>query len=254
LTRSSIWTQCAGASEPRLRELRLVPWRAVEAQHQVSTRKLVDTDAEQALLEELIDGAKPPDPTGGRLHYLLSTPFRYPPLRYGSRFGARHELGIWYGAETLATLFAEVAYYRLLFLEGTHAVLEPLATSLTTFAAHVHTRHGTDLTQPPFAAHLAVLASPVGYDATQALGAAMRADGVEACRYVSARDAAGGVNVAVLVPTAFARRRPHDLRAWHCTATRARVEVTLRGYFGRELHAYERADFLVGGVLPAPAL
>src|SRR5690606_40733910 len=71
---SSIWTRCAGASE--LRPLRLEPWRVVEAQHRVSTRKLVDTLEEQALLEDLIERAKPPDPTGGRLHYLLATPFR----------------------------------------------------------------------------------------------------------------------------------------------------------------------------------
>ena len=75
---SSIWTRCAGDSE--LRPLRLSPWRVVESQHQVSTRKLVDSADEQALLEELIDGAKPPDLTRGRLHYLLFTPFRYPPL------------------------------------------------------------------------------------------------------------------------------------------------------------------------------
>jgi len=82
---SSIWTQCAGDS--RLRSLDVDAWRVVEAQHQVSTRKLVDTAAEQSLLEELIDGVKPPDRTGGALHYLLATPFRYPPLRHGSRFG-----------------------------------------------------------------------------------------------------------------------------------------------------------------------
>ena len=90
---SSIWTQCAGDS--RQRPLRLSAWRVVEAQHQVSTRKLVDTLEEQSLLEDLIDAAKPPDPTQGRLHYLLSTPFRYPPLRHGSRFGTRHEPGLW---------------------------------------------------------------------------------------------------------------------------------------------------------------
>ena len=105
---SSIWTRCAGASE--VRPLRLSPWRAVEAQHQVSTRKLVDSVEEQILLEELIERAKPPDVTHGKTHYLLATPFRYPPLRYGSRFGGRHERGIWYGSETRGTAFAEVAY------------------------------------------------------------------------------------------------------------------------------------------------
>jgi len=82
---SSIWTRCAGDSE--LKPLRLQPWRAVEAQHQLSTRKLVDSAEEQTLLEELIDGAKPPETFGGKFHYLLSTPFRYPPLPHGSRFG-----------------------------------------------------------------------------------------------------------------------------------------------------------------------
>src|SRR5204862_2427670 len=94
---SSIWTRCAGDSE--LRALRASPWRAVEAQHQVSTRKLVDSAEEQELLEELIDRTKPPDMTAGKTHYLLATPFRYPPLRHGSRFGTRHERGIWYGSE-----------------------------------------------------------------------------------------------------------------------------------------------------------
>ena len=91
---SSIWTQCAGAS--RLTRLRLSPWRVVEAQHQISTRKLVDSIDEQAILEQLIETSKPVDATGGRRHVLLATPFRYPPLRHGSRYGARHDPGLWY--------------------------------------------------------------------------------------------------------------------------------------------------------------
>lgn len=246
---SSIWTHCAGDSE--LRGLRLEPWRAVESQHQVSTRRLVDSDAEQRLLEELIDGAKPPDRTGGRLHYLLATPFRYPPLRHGSRFGRRTEPGVWYGSESLATAFAEVAYYRLVFLEGTTAPLGPVATELTTFRADVRTERGIDLAAPPFSAHEAELASPDSYDAPQALAAAMRESDVEAFRYRSARDA--GTNVAVLDPVAFGRRRPRDFRSWRCTATHARVEVASRGYFEREVFAYPRERFLVQGRLPAPA-
>ena len=37
-------------------------WRAVEAQHVVSTMALVDTLGEQALLEELLDESKPSIP------------------------------------------------------------------------------------------------------------------------------------------------------------------------------------------------
>ena len=248
---SSIWTRCAGDSE--IHPLRLEPWRAVESQHQVSTRRLVDTDAEQRLLEQLIDTAKPPEPSG-RLHYLLFTPFRYPPLRHGSRFGRRTDRGLWYGSETLRTAFAEIAYYRLLFLEGTTADLGLLETELTAFRCEVRTARGIDLTAPPFGQHEGVLASPSSYDETQSLGDAMREAGVEAFRYRSARDVGGGVNVGVIVPDVFGRRQPRGFESWQCTASRQRVEVVSRGYFGRTVHAFPRGDFLVDGRLPAPAL
>ena len=248
---SSIWTRCAGASE--IRPLRVVPWRVVEAQHQVSTRKLVASAADQLLLERLIETVKPPDPTRGRLHYLLATPFRYPPLRHGSRFAGRSERGIWYGAEDQRTAFAETAYYRLLFLEGTSAELAPLETQLTVFAAQVRARRAVDLTRPPFDAFRAALASKESYIETQALGADMRAAGVEAFRFVSARDVGGGSNIGVIDSGAFGRARPRNLETWHCTATPARVDMVKRDYFERVSFGFPRADFLVAGRLPAPA-
>jgi hypothetical protein len=249
---SSIWTRCAGDSE--LRALRLSPWRAVEAQHQVSTRKLVDSADEQMLLEDLIDRVKPPDVTRGRLHYLLSTPFRYPPLRRGSRFGRRHERGIWYGSESRATAFAEVAYYRLVFLDGTHAELGTVTTQLTAFTIRARTARGIDLVAPPFDAHRRAIASPTKYDATQALGTAMRAAGTELFRFPSARDPEG-VNVGIFVPSVFGGARPRELQTWHCTATRAGVELTTRDYFKREgAFVFPRERFLVVGALPAPAV
>jgi hypothetical protein len=249
---SSIWTRCAGDSE--LRALRLAPWRAVEAQHQLSTRKLVASAEEQIVLEELIDGAKPPDRTHGRRHYLLTTPFRYPPLRHGTRFGTRHERGIWYGSETRETAFADVAYYRLVFLEGTHADLGALSTPLTVFRARARTSRGVDLTAAPFDAHRRAIASPVRYDTTQALGAAMRAAGVELFRYPSARDPRGGVNVGAFTPDVFGRSKPRDLEPWQCIATREMVELAKRDYFGREVYTFARDAFLVGGRLPAPSV
>ena len=249
---SSIWTQCAGTSE--IRALRLAPWRAVEAQHQVSTRKLVDTAEEQQLLEELIDRVKPPDLTSGRVHYLLATPFRYPPLPHGSRFGTRRERGIWYGAETLRTLFAEVAYYRLVFLEGTHADLDPVTTQLTAFTVRARSSRGVDLVDPPFASHRRAIANPARYTTPQALGAAMRVAGVELFRYPSARDPNDGVNVGAFTPTVFGAAKPRTMETWHCTATRALVEVAKRDYFRRETFVYPREQFLVAGELPAPAV
>lgn len=249
---SNIWMQCAGDS--KIRPLELEPWRVVEAQHQVSTRKLVDSDDEQQLLEEMIETAKPPERTGGRMHYLLFTPFRYPPLRYGSRFGSRNEPGIWYGSETLRTAFAEVAYYRLLFLEGTRAKLEPLETTLSAFTAVVRTERGVNLTVHPFAKHHDVLASRSSYNETQALGTSMRESAVEVVRYNSARDVTGGVNVAIFAPAAFGRRAPRRFQTWHSVATHERVQVSRRDYFERAVESFAREEFLVGGALPAPAL
>lgn len=248
---SSIWTRCAGGSDPH-EPLRLEPWRVVEAQHQISTRKLVDSNEEQGLLEELIDGVKPPDPSAGRLHYLLSTPYRYPPLRHGSRFGARHERGIWYGSETLDAAFAEVAYYRLLFLEGSAADLDGVATQLTAFRARLRTDLGIDLAGGCFHEHRAEIASPVSYAATQALGAAMRAAGTVGFRYPSARDPRTGINVGVLDPAGFGRRAPFGFETWHCVASRARVQLSGRDWFERATRSFERDVFLVEGELPAP--
>lgn len=249
---SSIWTRCAGDSE--IRALRLDPWRAVEAQHQLSTRKLVDRAEEQMLLEELIDRAKPPDPTHGRRHYLLATPFRYPPLRHGSRFATGRERGVWYGSESRATVFAEVAYYRFVFREGTRADLGVISTPLTVFRVKARSARGVDLVAPPFEAHRRAIASPVRYDATQALGAAMRAAGVELFRYPSARDPGGGTNVGAFTAEVFGRARPRAMETWQCVSTPEMVELAKRDYFGRELFTFERAAFLVDGTLPAPAL
>lgn len=248
---SSIWTQCAGDS--RLTALRVDAWRVVEAQHQVSTRKLVDTAAEQSLLEELIDGVKPPDPTRGALHYLLSTPFRYPPLHHGSRFGARHQPSLWYGSETLDTALAEVAYYRFVFLEGTSAPFDTLTTTLTAFRARASSERAVDLVAAPFDAHRDSIASPTSYGAAQELGDAMRVAGVELFRYPSAR-AVDGVNIGALSPAVFRRARPRAFETWHCVASRARVELSKRDYFARGSVAFAREQFLAGGVLPTPAL
>jgi hypothetical protein len=247
---SSIWTRCAGDS--RLRPLRVDAWRVVEAQHQVSTRKLVDTAAEQILLEELIDRVKPPDPTAGGLHYLLSTPFRYPPLRHGSRFGARHRHSLWYGSETLDTALAEIAYYRFVFLDGTSAHLDVVTTTLTAFRARASSDRAIDLVAPPFDAHRRSIASPSHYGESQALGDAMRAAGVALFRYPSART--DGINVGVFSPSAFGRAKPRGFETWHCVASRTCVELSKRDYFARGSIMFAREQFLVDGVLPTPAL
>jgi hypothetical protein len=250
---SNIWTRCAGDSE--IRPLRLTAWRIVESQHEVSTRKLVGSAAEQELLEQLIDGVKPPVPAGAPRHHLVFTPFRYPPLRHGSRFGARHERGLWYGSEQQRTAFAEVAYYRLLFLEGSAAVLEPVHTPLTSFTIRMRTERGLDLTVAPFAHHEAVISAPGSYDAPQALGHAMRDAGVELFRFRSARDVHGGTNIGAFTPAVFHQARPQSLARWYGVATRQAVEFTQGGPARRRTTCtFDRAQFLVDGRLPAAAV
>ena len=48
----SIWTRCAASSKPR--RLQLKASRVVESQYVIATRKLVDTDEEQEILEALV--------------------------------------------------------------------------------------------------------------------------------------------------------------------------------------------------------
>jgi hypothetical protein len=156
-----IWTRCAGRSD--IAPLRRTAVRVVESHHRLATRALVRSVAEHEVLEALIERVKPAQPHPQ--HYLLTTPFRCPPLRYGSRFGTRQEQRIWYGALALPTALAEVAYDRLLFLEGTRAniggVLTPLLTEHTAFKALVSTTRGVDLTRSALAAARAEIASPV---------------------------------------------------------------------------------------------
>jgi hypothetical protein len=248
----SIWTECAGSS--RQRKLDLEAWRVVESQTMIATRKLVDSDDEQELLERLIDTVKPPMPIGPEwrgLHYLLFTPFRHPPLRWGSRFGTTNERGIWYGAKELETAFAEVAFYRLLFLDATKAALAPITVELTSFSAHVRTRRGIDLTRRPFSEHDA-LVSKTSYAATQAIGAEMRAAGIDAFLYRSVRAKGQGTCVGLFSPV-FARKAPRHFASWSCTVDEAKVELSKKSYDKRSCLRFPRAQFEVGGKLVVPS-
>jgi len=228
----------------------------VEAQHLTSTRKLVDSAEEQAALEALLERVKPPVPDEPAFvgpHFLLTTSFRYPPLRHGSRFSTRFERSLWYGSKTRRTAFSEAAYYRLLFLEGTSADLGRLEVELSVFRVPVRTRRGVDLTRPPFDAYRSRISSPASYDDSQALGSAMREAGVEAFRFTSARDPDGGINVALFTPKAFAAPVPDAFEQWTCIATRERVEFQRRDFFDRTVRTFDRPTFLCDGRLPAPA-
>jgi hypothetical protein len=52
----------------------------------------------------------------------------------------------------------------------------------------------------------------------------------------------------------FGKSKPRGFETWHSTAERARVEFTKGDYFKRESYSFPREQFLVDGLLPAPAL
>jgi RES domain len=248
---SDIWSACRSAAEAIVLEGAV--WRLVESQEQVATNSLVHTLAEQALLEQLIESTKPaPPPAAAGLHYLLLTPFRYPPLRYGSRFGRRTEPSLYYGSRGTQTVLAESAYYRFVFWSGMEtAPDEPLNTRHTVFCTDVRTARGLRLQEPPFAEFADRIRDRSHYDSTQALGTAMRESGIEAFEYCSARDEEGGINVALFSPAALASRRPHHQVEWLCE-TRAQT-VRFYSHEAHELRQFPLQQFLVDGALPTPA-
>jgi hypothetical protein len=193
-------------------------WRLVEAQHVVSTLKVVDTLAEQERLEELLERSKPSVPPECRhLHYLLSTPFRYgAPYPRGSRFRrAGMTPGVFYASQTVTTAVAEMTFARLLFFADSPATPWPANPGeYTAFQVRFHTSTGLDLTAAPFDRARARLTHPTDYETCQALGEAARAAGVQAMRYPSARDPDGGVNVALLTCAAFSAIAPLERQTW----------------------------------------
>ena len=245
------WAGCLEAAE--LAVLSGTVLRLVESQEQVATNQLVGSLARQAALEEMLERTKPPLRKGTeRFHYLLATPFRYPPLKHGSSFGRRTEPSLFYGSQQTRTVLAEAAYYRCVFWHGM-AVPPPrkLDTQHTLFGAVYRTEQGLRLQAWPFEAYRQVLEHPSDYGPTQELGSRMRELGVEAFEFVSARDPEGGINVALFVPVAIAVAEPSFQQAWLCELTGARV----RFHAVRIDQVFEFAieSFQVDGKLPWPA-
>ncbi|WP_018231671.1 RES family NAD+ phosphorylase [Thioalkalivibrio thiocyanodenitrificans] len=248
MTEPDIWDACARDARPG--SLRGTLLRIVESQEQVATASLVDSLEEQAVLEALLEGTKPAIPAGAPRHYLLSTPFRYPPLRHGSRFGARFEPSIFYGSLSLPTLLAEAAFYRFHFWYAMETPpTRPFITRHTIFEASYRSDRGLQLQEPPFDRFRDVLTHPSAYGATQRLGSAMRAAGIEAFEYRSARDP--GLDAALFTPGALASRRPRNQEQWTCETAGERVSF-LRDA-GGQLRTLPLERFLVNGALPRPA-
>jgi glycine/D-amino acid oxidase-like deaminating enzyme len=195
----------------------------VEAQHLVATMPLVDSLDEQLALERLLDESKPalPAATAG-LHWLLFTPFRYPPPRGGSRFRGDDDPGVFYAADSIETACAELGYWRWRHLLESPEMDHIPSRAQTVFQASVRAR-GIDLRDKAFSRSKAKWTHPTDYSACQAMARKARKAGLGLIRYQSVRDPDHRGCVAVLTPSAFARKNPLATQTWHLSVFRERV-------------------------------
>ena len=227
------WTPHAVSCEAFLWQEKV--WRIVEAQHIASTMKLVDDLEEQQTLESLLEGNKPLlRPGTSNLDYLLSTPFRYHPKRGGSRFRSEIDPGVFYGAQSIRTAGAELAFWRWRFLKDAVDVsfLNPVAH--TVFSCEPSCQ-AIDLRRPPFARDVALWSDSSQYLDTQNIGRIARKSNVQAIVYKSVRDEIPAWCVAILDPEVFIGIKPKiDGQAWFLSISQSSAQLRSQ----TESHSY----------------
>jgi len=203
---------------------------------------LVDTVAEQAVLERLVEASKPPVPRDVArlgLHWLLFTPFRYPPPPGGSRFRGPNDPGVFYGAEHLRTSCAEVGYWRWRHLRDSPDLKAMPVRPQTLFRVPV-SGGAIDLREEPFDRDRDKWTHRSDYTDCQSIARTAREAEVQLVRYESVRDSRHGGCAAVLAAAAFAGRAPVEQQGWMLTVTQSRV-------------VWQRSDPLNPGVLELSA-
>ena len=244
---SHIWTAPAVASEAKRARFDL--WRAVEAQHVSSTMALVDNVAEQHLLERLLEESKPPVPAAARkLHWLLFTPFRYPPPPGGSRFRGPEDAGVFYGADEIRTACAELGFWRWQHLLDTPALSAMPTKPQTVFRAQI-AASCIDLRRRPFVGDRRVWTQPDDYSRCQSFARTARDARADAIRYESVRDPEHAGCCAVLTPEAFARHSPDEQQSWMLSVSREEVVWQRTGVLKQIEFAFPAKTW---AALPAP--
>ncbi|MBY6032254.1 RES family NAD+ phosphorylase [Marinobacter daepoensis] len=245
-------------------------FRVVESQEDIATARIVDNMQEQSRLEELLEGSKPAMPASSRKrHYLLTPPFRYPPLKYGSRYGRSFEPSLFYGAMSIPTALAETAFYRFVFISHLEKPFSrPLTTLHTVFSARFRTERGLRLHSETWQDLHQTLSDPFSYRESQAMGTDMRTQGVGAFQFLSARarqagfytlplasdNGVEGVNVALFNPEAFRDAAPRTYQKLIAVTSSSQVSMSLSEADGsHRVFEFSLDDYLVDGQLPQPA-
>ncbi len=225
-------------------------YRIVESQEEVATTVITSNKDDQSLLEAMLEFSKPTLETDlASRHYLISTPFRYPPLAYGSRFGTIMEPGLFYGSTEMQTALAEIAYYRFRFLadiENPAKIIKYKPQSNHTgFYVSAHSDNGLSLMDKAF---LSInLSAPDSYHSSQPFGTKMRKAGVELFKFSSARKPAG-INGACFNHTVIKSKKPCATEHWQCLMLENRI--VFQKTLSKESCEYLESSFLVDGEFP----
>lgn len=218
------WFDAAGSITNRS----MAAWRGVEAQHVVSTMRLVDTVEEQDLLEQMLEGSKPDLPEVAQpKHYLLATPFRYSP-EHASRFRPPKAKGQWYGAQSVYGACAEVAYWRHRFILDSAGLLDQVLLTEHSIFQGVLDGTSIDLMEQPWAQARAEWTHGSDYSATQSVAAEAQLRCVQWLGYASVRAPGERCAVAFDVNCLYEPKPSLDstIQRWVCKATRSSVMFT----------------------------
>lgn len=254
----SLWTNEKGKQYSS--KTKIVSWRIVEDQSKSATRKFVDTALEHDLLEDLLEQSKPPIKYFGdekyfnQMHYLLYTPFRYPPLKWGSRFGTRLERGILYSSIDLKTAMSEKAFYKLAFMNASEGNIGGKIISHTAFKINIESENFINLCEEPFVEYKTSISSKTHYEFSQELGKEMRNDAVECFQYQSARSIEIGMNVGIFSPKALLNNKTiyKTFEHLHCYSTKEVVEFSFKRHATHSNQVFPLEQFLVNGEIPLP--
>ncbi len=202
--------------EPSFHPYRGNIWRVIEGQYRSSTVRIVDTDDEHRVLEQLLEESKPPVPeTCRHLDYQFWSPFRYGKYPKSSRFRrAGPTPGVWYGAEDPLTAVCETIWGTVRFYSASPETPMPRwPVEHTAVQADIQAARATDLTRDDMKDQ-GRWTDPDDYSDCLAIADQVRDESCEAIRYASVRHPENAPNVAVLQCNAFAQPAPIGLQTW----------------------------------------
>lgn len=241
-------------------EYRSEVWRVVESQESAATLTVVDSHEEQDLLEAMLDVAKPVYREGTEnMHYLLKTAFRYPPLKYGSRFGTQLMPSYLYASENYRTALCETAYYRFIFLDDMQtAYSKPIRSQFEIFSVLAASKKCLDLTASKFKKVQTLINDGQSYTYSHQIGEWASEQECEMIRFYSARypdlekklnskTKIDAINVALAEPKTIRSSKPRSIQAWQCLTIGVDTEsspaqVSFRSREG-EICVFKRSDF-----------